>query len=64
MNVCILKLIYFDRIDASEGINVNITIVSKECDIFHYWYFSAKDFLSFNEMSAIDGMIYQCIYEA
>ena len=27
--------IYFDRIDASEGINVNITSVSKECDICH-----------------------------
>ena len=35
MNICILQLLYFDRIDASEGINVNITSVSKECDICH-----------------------------
>ena len=30
MNVCILKLVYFDRIDVSEGINVNKTSTSKE----------------------------------
>ena len=27
------------RIDISEGINVNKTNLSKECDICHYWYF-------------------------
>ena len=32
-------MLYFDRIDLSEGINVNKTSASKECDIFHYWYF-------------------------
>ena len=30
---------YYDRIDVSEGINVNNTSVSKECDICHYLYF-------------------------
>ena len=30
---------YFDRIDVSEGIDVNKTSVSKECDICHYWYY-------------------------
>ena len=34
----------------SEGIDVNKTSASKECDICHY--------LSFNQMSAIDAMIY------
>ena len=29
----------FDRIDISEGIDVNKTNLSKECDISHYWYF-------------------------
>ena len=29
----------YDRIDASEGIHVNKTSSSKECDICHYWYF-------------------------
>ena len=28
-----------ERIDFSEGIDVNKTNLSKECDICHYWYF-------------------------
>ena len=32
-------MIYFDRIDVSEGIDVNKTSASKECDVCHYWYF-------------------------
>ena len=32
-------MLYYDRIDASEGIDVNKTGASKECDICHYWYF-------------------------
>ena len=31
--------IEYERIDISEGIDVNKTNLSKECDIFHYWYF-------------------------
>ena len=33
-----------DRIDISEGIAINKTIASKECDICHYWYFLDKNF--------------------
>ena len=29
-------MLYFDRIDASEGVDVNKTSASKECDICHY----------------------------
>ena len=32
-------MLYFDRIDISEKIDVNKTIASKECDICYYWYF-------------------------
>ena len=32
-------MLYFDRIDISEGIDVNKISASKECDIYHYWYF-------------------------
>ena len=32
-------MLYFDRIDVSEEIDVNKTSASKDCDIFHYWYF-------------------------
>ena len=30
------KMLYFDIIDACEGIDVNKTSTSKECDICHY----------------------------
>ena len=32
-------MLEYDRIDISEGIGVNKTSASKECDICHYWYF-------------------------
>ena len=32
-------MLEYDRISISEGIDVNKTSASKECDIFHYWYF-------------------------
>ena len=32
-------MLYYDRIDVSEGIDVNRTSASKESDIFHYCYF-------------------------
>ena len=32
-------MLYYDRIEVSQGINVNKISESKECDICHYWYF-------------------------
>ena len=29
----------FDRIDVSEGVEINKTIASKEYDVCHYWCF-------------------------
>ena len=37
-------MLYFDRTDVSEGIDVNKTSASEECDICHYWYFLNKGF--------------------
>ena len=37
-------MLEYDRIDISEGIDVNKTTSSKECDICHYWYFLDKNF--------------------
>ena len=37
-------MLYFDRIDISEGINVNKISPSKECDICHYWHFLCYSF--------------------
>ena len=35
-------MLYYDRID--EGIDVNKTSESKECDVCHHWYFLDKCF--------------------
>ena len=32
-------MLYYDRIDVSEGIDVNKSSASKERDVCHYWYF-------------------------
>ena len=32
-------MLYYDRIDVSDIINVNKTGESKECDILNYWHF-------------------------
>ena len=37
-------MLYFERIDVSEGIDVNKTSALKECDICHYWYFLNNSF--------------------
>ena len=34
-----IKIIYYDRIDVSERIDVNTTSASKECHVCHYWHF-------------------------
>ena len=35
-------MIYYDKIDVSEGTYVDKASVSKKCMIFHYWYFLDK----------------------
>ena len=37
-------MLEYDRIDISEGIDIDKTNKSKECDICHYWYFLDKTF--------------------
>ena len=37
-------MLHFNRIDVSEGIDVNKTSASKECDICHNWYFLSYSF--------------------
>ena len=37
-------MLYYDIIDVSEGIDVNKTSSSKECNICHYWYFLDEGF--------------------
>ena len=45
MIVCMnYKMLEYDRIGISKGININKTSASKECDICRYWYFLDKNF--------------------
>ena len=46
MNVCMnyKRILEYDRIDISEGIDINKTNKSKECMLCHYWYFLNKNF--------------------
>ena len=34
-----MKLLRCENIDFSEGIDVNKTSASKECELCHYWFF-------------------------
>ena len=51
------KILYYDRIDVSEGIDVDKTSESKDHDMCHYWYFCNKQF-KFQTMYPKDAMIY------
>ena len=37
-------MLEYDRIDISDGIDINKTNASKERKIYHYWYFKDIDF--------------------
>ena len=37
-------MLEYGRIDISQGIDINKTNASKECNICHYWYFLSKNF--------------------
>ena len=38
-------MLEYDRIDFSEGIDINKTNKSKECILCHYWYLLNKNFI-------------------
>ena len=45
MIVCMnYKMLEYDKIDISEGTDMNKTSSSKECDICHFWCFLDKKF--------------------
>ena len=37
-------MLYYDRNDVSEKIDIKKTSASKECDVYYYWYFWNKEF--------------------
>ena len=38
------KILEYDKVDISEGIDIHKTSASKECDICHYWCFLVNNF--------------------
>ena len=39
-------MLQYEKIDISEGIDVNKTTASKKCELCHYWYFKDVGFKS------------------
>ena len=39
-----LEILEYERIDISEEIDVDMLNKSKECMLYHYWYFLNKNF--------------------
>ena len=44
MFVWVIKMLQYERIDVSEGIDINKSNKSKEIMIWHYWYFKGIGF--------------------
>ena len=53
-----MKMLQYEKIDVSEGIDVNKTSASKECMVCHYWYLKMLD-LNLNRMPVINVTMYQ-----
>ena len=34
-----MKILQYEKIDVSEGIDINKTCLSNECELCHYWFF-------------------------
>ena len=39
MTLCSVKMLQYEKIDASKRIDINKTSTSKECMLCHYWVF-------------------------
>ena len=37
-------MLWYQKIDVSEGIDINKTSASKECELCHYWFFKDTGF--------------------
>ena len=50
-------MLWYEKIDASEGIDVNKTSASKERELCHYWFFKDVGF-KYEELVCDNVMIY------
>ena len=53
-----MKMLQYEKIYVSEGIDVNKTSASKEYQLCHYWFFLKILDLNLKNMFVIDVMIY------
>ena len=44
LDVQLLKMFKYDKIDITEGIDLDKTNKSRECMLCHYWYYLNKNF--------------------
>ena len=51
-------MLYYDRNDISQRVDIHKTRSSKECDMCHSWYFLYINNLSFDQMTAMDVMMH------
>ena len=51
-------MLQYDRISVSAAIDINKTSVSKEYDIYHYWFLKML-VINFNHMFVMVVIIYQ-----
>ena len=50
-------MLRYQKINASEGIDVNKTSASKECELYHYWFLKDIGF-KLKNMFVVNVMIY------
>ena len=51
------EMLQYEKIDVSEGIDIDKTSASEECELFHYFFLKMLD-LNLKSMFVIDVMIY------
>ena len=51
-------MLQYEKIDVSEGIEVNKTITSKESEVCHYWFFLKMLDSNLKSIFVMDAMIY------
>ena len=51
-------MLWYRKIDVSEGIDINKTSLSKECELCQYWHFKDVGFKFEENMFVINVVIY------
>ena len=52
-----MKMLQYQKVDVSEGIDVNKTSESEKCELCHYWFLKMLD-SNLKNMFVMDVMIY------